>query len=226
MDIQQYTSGPLTYYQNSSRPSVLILSGMHGDEYGAGKILEQLVSNDRLIESAFLYIPQVSPSAVAAHTRENTYGHDINREFRNHAADKEALAVMDVLKRYHFTLAIDVHEDPERTKSFYIYDTGNMTKEQQTGYQALIEKMGVELYTGMDDSEDKNLGCHVENGYISFRQDTVLVTTGFLSIWMTSETFADRVFTVEIPGNASSELKRDLLLTIIRFLVSSFGVQY
>jgi len=32
MDIQQYTSGPLTYYQNSSRPSVLILSGMHGCE--------------------------------------------------------------------------------------------------------------------------------------------------------------------------------------------------
>lgn len=228
MDITKLTHGDLTYYLSDPHPSVLFLSGMHGDEYESGKLLEQWLTTTHPTLPAFLSIPSVSPSAIAKGTRNNKFGNDINRQFFEGTNDTEAYDVMNIIRQYAFRYCIDIHEDPERAKAFYLYDSGHMTKDELERYRTTVHQTEARLYTGIDDIDDKHLGCDVEKGYYSFRQDwleDVSEDAGFSSKWMIRKGIAKRVFTVEIPGKATPQLKRSLIESVVPFLVSSFGVQ-
>ncbi len=225
MPIKRITYGGHSYFMTDPHPSVLYLSRMHGDESESSKVLREILERTGASGPSYLFIPEVSPSAVRAKTRKNGAGHDINRQFYDNTQDPEARTVMNMLSPYRFNVAVDVHEDPDRNKSLYIYDTGIMTDRELSAYRRLVRQAGAELYTGMDDENDKDLGVRIEDGYISFRQDTISLNAGFLSIWITANSVTSRVFTIEIPGRAASQMKRRLIAALVPFLASTFGVQ-
>ncbi len=219
-----YTHNSLIYFLRDKSPRVLLLSGTHGDEYESGKLLEQFLYRQHPNFPSFLYIPQISPSAVEAGTRKNKYNHDINRQFFSDTTDPEAQDVMTLLAPYRFTICIDIHEDPDRTLGFYLYDTGLMTEEQLSTYREVVHTTGARLYTGVDDVDDEDLNLHVEKGYVSLGFELANPSSGFSSRWLHDQGIAERTFTLEIPGKGSSELKEKLLHSVISFLLTTHGI--
>ncbi len=222
--MDKHTHGSLEYFLHGKVPRVLLFSGMHGDEYESGRLLEEYLKENYQTLPHFLYVPQVSPSAVASSTRKNKYGNDINRQFLPTTSDPEAKAVMSLLSAFHFDVCIDVHEDPDRTLGFYLYDTEHMNDGELANYRAAVHATGARLYTGVDDVDDENLNLNVEKGYVSLGFEKTQQVSGFSSRWLYDKSISRRSFTLEIPGRGSLLLKRSLLHTVISFLLSKEGI--
>ena len=218
----KHTHNGVEYFLTDPSPHVLFLSGMHGNEYESGILLEQFL---KTAPYAYLYVPTVSPSAIAAKKRKNAFGNDINRMFFPNTSDREAQNLMHVLASRTFRLCIDVHEDPDRTGSFYVYDTEIMNPEQLQNYRDSVRSTGIRLYTGVDDEEDEKLGLLVKQGYISTAFEQHGTYSGFFSRWAFEQDVAKRIFTLEIPGKAPITRKEQLIKTVVPFLYHSFGVE-
>jgi len=218
MDTRAHTS--LEYYVHGASPGILLFSGMHGDEYEAGALLLAYLKQNNAVLPDFLYIPKISPSAVAAKTRKNKYGHDINRQFVEQTTDPEAQTVMSLLNPFHFDLCIDVHEDPDRTMGFYLYDSEHMSESELQAYRDAVHTTDARLYTGVDDMDDEHLNLYVEKGYVSLGYDQSVETAGFSSRWLYEKNICKRTFTLEVPGKAPTELKKSLIRVVVSLLLS------
>ncbi len=218
MDKRAHTS--LEYYLHGASPRILLFSGMHGDEYESGTLLRAYLKKNSAALPDFLYIPCVSPSAVASKTRKNMYGHDINRQFTENTTDEEARTVMSLLRPFHFDLCIDVHEDPDRTMGFYLYDSEHMSESELYAYREAVHTTDARLYTGVDDMDDEHLNLHVEKGYVSLGYDQSVETAGFSSRWLYEKNICKRTFTLEVPGKAPRELKESLIRVVISVLLN------
>lgn len=218
----QLHQGRLPYILSGESPRVLLLSGMHGDEYESGALLEHYLRTYASSLPSFLYIPQVSPSAVEVKKRKNRYGNDINRQFVRGSKDPEALSVMSLVSQYRFSLCVDVHEDPDRTLGFYLYDSEQMTINELERYRELVQQTDARLYSGVDDVDDEHLNLLVEKGYVSLGFEKTAGTAGFLSKWLYDERRANRSFTLEIPGKAGRTVKQQLISSVVPFLLTTY----
>lgn len=210
---------------HGTSPRIIFLSGTHGDEYESGTLLTRYLADHRETLPPFLHIPEVSPSAVAAKTRKNAYGNDINRQFVDGTTDPEALALMDFLSPLRTSICIDLHEDPDRSQAFYLYDSDTMNRFDLDRYHTAVHQTEARLYTGIDDIEDEHLRLHIDKGYISLPPEGETLTTGFSSIWMIRHGITKRAFTLEIPGKATAALKQSLIAAVIPFLIAEFVPQ-
>lgn len=209
----------ITYYTHGTNPSILFLSGMHGDEAQSARLMRAYLRNESENMPDFVYIPEVSPSAVKAGTRKNGYDHDINRFFLRTDEDPEVNTVTGILMRFTPKRIIDIHEDPERTSAFYLYDTGHMDAEELERMRALVHTTGARLYTGIDDIEDQTLGHHVDQGYISLPARIIDERSGFFVQWADEQFPETRHFGLEIPGKAGEALKTNIIESLVPFLI-------
>ncbi len=192
-----------------SEPKLLILSGVHGDEREVISCVKKYLTSHKQLQ--YMYIPEVSPSAVSKKTRLNAYGKDVNREFFDPPQDPEAKALMEKVSSRHFDLALDFHEDPDLEKEFYMYDSGRLPDKELALFRKKIQATGAVLLTGIDDPLDAHLGFHITEGYISTAQETLPQNAGFSATWLLTHNIVDRSFVIEIPGKASAELKQKLV---------------
>lgn len=200
-------------------PSILVLCGTHGDERGViSHVNEYLRENDKLRRRIY-YIPSVSPSSVALGTRKNKHGHDLNREFIDPPRDPEAQQVMDELLDKRFDLCIDFHEDHDRTRSMYVYDSGSLNEEQLQIFRRAVLSTGALLYSGIDDHMDANLGFTIEKGYFFLPIEGFAGNRGFSSVWLARHGIVERILTIEIPGKASADLKHALVAMVFSSLL-------
>jgi len=220
--MEQRTHDSLEYYIHGGSPKILLLSGMHGDEYESGRLLQLFVEANYQKLPDFLYVPQVSPSAVSARTRKNTSGNDINRQFIDSTTDPEARMVMSLLQQFTFELCLDIHEDPDRTMGFYLYDSDQMTDEELATFRAIVHPTGARLFTGIDDVDDEHLKLSVEKGYVSLGFEKSGPVSGFSSRWLYEKNRCKRSFTLEIPGKGTTELKTKLIHSVVSFLLSAY----
>lgn len=200
---------------------LLILSGMHGDESGVIPFVKEYISENKLPEH--IYIPEVSPSAVASQTRRNKYGHDVNRQFFDPPDDREVQSFMEKILPYRFDLCINFHEDPDLATTFYLYDSGFVSDEDLIPLRSSVIEAGAGLHTGTDDPLDADLDLFVEKGYISTPYDTLPQDAGFSWIWFHEHGITDRDVDIEIPGRASPELKQKLV-TAVFDTIHVFGI--
>jgi predicted deacylase len=201
------TRDGIPFYVRGTDPKLLILSGTHGDEYEVTEFVTNFIEKHDAGLPDYLYIPEVSPSAVALKTRRNKFDRDLNRHFHNEPVDDEVKAVMAVVAPYHFSLCIAFHEDPDRTTTFYTYDSELMTEEQLMQYRDAMDISGMKLFTGIDDPADEHLSLQIEKGYISTPLDHMPVDSGFSMRWLVERGIADRVLNPEIPGKAKLPVK-------------------
>lgn len=205
--------------QKGQKPKVLFMSGMHGDEFEVIDIVQSYIEKNREMLPDFYYIPQVSPSAVSRRTRTNRYEHDVNRYFIQETPDPEIRMVTELLKPHTFEISLDFHEDPDRTDSFYMYDSGQLTESELRRYHAAVLKTGALLHNGIDDETDETLGYTIVDGYISIAHQMSNADTGFSSGWLLRHGVAQRSYTLEIPGNSGIPLKKALVESMIEYFI-------
>ncbi len=214
-DVSTYQSAHTPYYIHGKHPRYLIISGTHGDEYGVIAPVQQALEGAHDELGDFVYIPQVSPSAVAQKTRHNADGVDLNRHFIDDPVYDEVIAVQQILTKYHFETCFSFHEDPEHS-GFYMYDSNALENDALAHIRACLTKEDIPLFTGVDDPHDEVLGLEITEGYRGNVDPTK--HTGPLESWLVTEGIADRVFGFEIPGSADQSVKD----TIVKHLFSCF----
>ena len=105
------------------RLSVLITSGVHGDEPATVEAVLQFLEGfgERYLDRfTFFVIPCVNPSGYEAGTRANSAGQDINRAMSDDDVI-ESVTLRRMLRGRRFDILFDLHEDYEAT-GFYMYE--------------------------------------------------------------------------------------------------------
>ncbi|HYE59580.1 MAG TPA: hypothetical protein VEA18_00140, partial [Candidatus Kapabacteria bacterium] len=149
-----YQGLALEYREKGENPSWLIYSGTHGDEAGVISSIETVLSSEEKNFPSFLWVPMVSPSAVANGTRNNARGVNVNRDFFDHSTEPEVQANISLIRGKVFEYFIDIHEDPS-TELFYLYDSWNIPDNPMMQHLfRTIQNTGVGLYDGIDDPDD------------------------------------------------------------------------
>jgi len=106
------------------KPKVLLVSAMHGNEAAPRRILTTLRDGRPILGVDLWVLPTYNPDGVAAHTRKNAHGVDLNRNFPYRWADldggyesgpraasePETRAVMGFLKRIKPRWIVSFHQ--------------------------------------------------------------------------------------------------------------------
>jgi murein peptide amidase A len=118
---------------HADAPTIYLSAGIHGDEPAGPLALLRLLHagffDDR---RHWLIFPALNPAGLAAKTRTNPGGVDLNRDYRA-AQSSEARQHLDYLKRREaagrarFALTLLLHEDWE-TKGYYLYELNRSTR--------------------------------------------------------------------------------------------------
>lgn len=75
---------PIVVFENSASPprlKVLVVGAIHGDETAGMRIARRLVAGNLPAQTKLLVVPTINPDGVAARTRGNAHGVDLNRNF-------------------------------------------------------------------------------------------------------------------------------------------------
>lgn len=199
-----------SYIESRKNPRLLLHAGTHGDEYEVIDIVSDFIKSHEKELPPFIYVPQVSPSAVAAKTRVNKNGKDLNRIFYENSQDDEVQNNIAVMKKGPFNLLVSFHEDPE-FREYYIYDVGVDTKPTQSviDHNAFLKKQGVVLLNGLDDPKDPELGFEFVEGYHKFEHTDA--DNGMILVWAFNHGFIKHCLLPEIPGKMNLDEKRKIV---------------
>lgn len=203
------------YFIFGDDPKLLIHSGTHGDEYEVTDYVTEALKKYEKDLPAFIFVPKVSPTAVAQTTRTNHLGNDMNRKFFSDSMDPEVIANIEIIKDKIFDLFISFHEDPLES-NYYLYDVGyrETDSEEVLKHNLILKNRGIELLTGIDDAEDSTLGYEFVEGYKKFIHPAKYHDDGTISAWVLNRHIAEDYLLPEIPGKADEKTKR--------FIVDSF----
>ena len=116
-------TGPIEAWERKADgPLVYLSSGIHGDEPAGPLAILELLRSDFFCPSIhWIICPALNPDGLAAHTRENADGTDLNRDYFLRTS-KEATAHARYLDSIGTpVLFISLHEDWE-TAGFYLYE--------------------------------------------------------------------------------------------------------
>lgn len=207
-------------YIQKGQPTLLIHSGTHGDESDVIVSIEKYLREHADLMPDFLWIPEVSPSAVRAGTRKNERGVDVNRVFDANSIEPEVLANIALTRGKLFDLFLDIHEDPT-TDAFYMYDSidARGAKEMRELFSR-VKALGVPLYNGLD---DEDLGLHVADGYVVCNdsyasQDKGTPHTSW-NYLREHGMVKRRYLTPEIPGKAPQSVKDAIVAAVFQYLI-------
>ncbi|MGZ0657460.1 M14 family metallopeptidase [Coraliomargarita sp. W4R53] len=108
---------------DASGQKIYLSSGIHGDEPAGPHALLELLQEKTLPQKHdYIICPLLNPAGLAAKTRENPRGLDLNRDYRAFHA-KESRYHAEWMKRHMKTvdLCLHLHEDWE-SSGFYLYE--------------------------------------------------------------------------------------------------------
>ncbi len=112
----------LTKRTPGPRPRIYLSSGIHGDEPAPPLTILSLIESGEFDSRAVWFIcPMLNPQGLAAGTRENAAGTDLNRDYRHHESPEIRAHVRWLARQPNFDLAMCVHEDWESV-GFYLYE--------------------------------------------------------------------------------------------------------
>ncbi|HTZ20102.1 MAG TPA: M14 family metallocarboxypeptidase [Opitutaceae bacterium] len=104
------------------RPAVYLSAGIHGDEPASPLALLRLLEAGTFDARANWYLcPLLNPTGLAAGTRDNAEGVDLNRDYRHGATVEVAAHIAWLRQQPAFALTLCLHEDWE-AKGFYLYE--------------------------------------------------------------------------------------------------------
>jgi hypothetical protein len=119
--VGKYGLPVLERHAAGSAPSIYIAAGVHGNEPAPPLAVLDLLRRDTLPHGAnYTIFPLVNPAGLAAGTRENADGIDLNRDYGLAPRAYETKAQLDWIGQRQFDLTLCLHEDDEG-QGFYVY---------------------------------------------------------------------------------------------------------
>ena len=210
------------YFISGESPTLLIHAGTHGDEYGVIESVRKAVEKYEARLPDFVYVPVVSPSAVATRTRTNMDGLDLNRSFFDQSRLSEVEVNLSIVGDYKFDLMVTFHEDSFWESTFYLYDIncGIGGGEGWKKFKAEIGVLGLNLLNGPDDPKDPTLNFSFVDGYYYFPKAAEGYRGGSFDAWAIRNGVIKGALVPEIPGKLAQEKKNKVVdLFFRRFLV-------
>ena len=138
---------------------VYLSSGIHGDEPAPPLALIDLLNRDALPHAHdYMLFPCMNPSGLAAGTRENPHGIDLNRDFSDFQSD-EIRAHRNWLDAHcsSLDLAIHLHEDWEATGAYFYELNFNGHRSRADAILAAATKyLPIETATRIDGHRARN----------------------------------------------------------------------
>lgn len=201
------------YLVKGDSPTLLIHAGTHGDEYEVIESVRLAVKKYELLLPDFVYVPTVSPSAVANRTRSNVEGVDVNRSCFEESRVAEIEANFQIVADKKFELMVTFHEDPGPKANFYLYDIGCGLgkKDSWRIFKEKLMENGVGLLNGADDPTDPILNFIFEDGYRFFGTSVEGYGGGSFDAWATRNGVVKRTLVPEIPGHLSQTKKNKVV---------------
>lgn len=213
-----YGSTRLPYYQTGEKPQLLFHAGTHGDEFEVIESATIALKRLEKILPPFLYIPYFSPSAIRRRNRLNEDNIDLNRHFFEKTPIYEAKVITQFLKKSSFDIGISLHEDKDQ-KAFYLYDSGYLLHDPRLEkLRQVVTQNSIELFCGVDDSEDSALGHLFVDGYGYFPNSEKVNTHGMFAEWAIKANVIKYSLTLEIPGKINAKQKNSLVYDILKVL--------
>jgi murein peptide amidase A len=128
----------LAWERPGNGPHIYVSAGIHGDEpAGPLALLELMETGFFTLDYQWSLCPALNPTGLAAATRENDQGMDLNRDYWLRESD-EVVAHTRWLDRIDTPdLVISLHEDWETT-GFYFYEI-NLTEDHPSRAQRILE---------------------------------------------------------------------------------------
>jgi hypothetical protein len=217
-----HTDTILEYFQQGEAPRLLIHSGMHGDEFSVIPIVHKAIEQHESSLPEFIFVPEVSPSAVSLQTRKSARGLDLNRSFFENSQDSEVLANMQLVLPHKFDLLVSFHEDIE-FNGFYMYDSGYAQhRETILSFCKNVKASGIQLFTGVDDKTDPVHGYTVVNGHVLWGIEWNKPLNGTFDDWAIKNGIIKRLIMPEIPTSLSTEKKEQIIDRIFTELIIPF----
>lgn len=116
---------PLRAYRRAGpegAPKIYISSGIHGDEPAPPWSLLRMIEQGVLHRSASWFVcPLLNPRGFFRRTRENDFGVDLNRDYKEPRSAEIKAHVRWLQQQPMFDLVFCLHEDWE-AKGFYLYE--------------------------------------------------------------------------------------------------------
>jgi protein MpaA len=127
----------LAWERPAKGPRVYLSAGIHGDE-PAGPLAVLELLRERFFDSSihWLLCPALNPSGLAAFTRENAQGVDLNRDYWLRGTSEVAAHTRWLQAQAAPDLFISLHEDWE-TEGFYFYEI-NLAAENLGRMQSIL----------------------------------------------------------------------------------------
>jgi len=211
------TNPDFYYFVSGKNPRLLIHTGTHGDEWEIIDLVKKALEKYELHLPAFVFFPEVSPSAVAAKTRANARGKDINRIFYSDSDDPEVIENIKHLSGKHFDLFISFHEDVG-IEEYYIYNTGKIDGKNKAvvRHNGKLKAGGIKLLNGLDDTNDPALGYEFKGGYRRFVFDGNEPDNGMITVWLMNRGMVNEYMIPEIPGRLDIKKKEFIIDSFFR----------
>lgn len=213
MDLKSKSVGEakIDYFIKGAAPKLLIHSGTHGDEYQVIESVKKAVGKYHDFLPDFVFVPEVSPSAVARRKRNNEVGVDMNRSFFDDSPIEEVVANMEIVKEFApFDLCATFHEEPE-FGDFYMYQSGEHDCTNDSKWLAFkreIGNLGVGFLNGTDDPGDPVLKYEFVEGYRHVpRPEGGYKESGEFDYWSINRNFVRYALIPEIPEKLNQEIK-------------------
>lgn len=138
-EIAETAAGPLMAWEKPGNGKRVYLSGgMHGDEPAGPLALLKLLDEGFFTGPAdWTICPALNPTGLAAGTRENAEGIDLNRDYFTRRSAEAAAHAEWLLGRPVPDLFLSLHEDWE-TSGFYFYEI-NLTEDKPQRARAILD---------------------------------------------------------------------------------------
>lgn len=210
----------IPYFVKGGSPTLLIHAGTHGDEYGVIESVRKAVEKYEERLPDFVYVPVVSPSAVAKRTRVNGDGIDLNRNFFEDSSIAEVEANFAIARGKNIDTVATFHEDPEPGSRFYLYDVGVGLGENESWKKFCndLESMGVGLLNGVDDPNDPELNYTFTDGYHFWPVLENGYPGGSFNEWATRNGIP-KALLPEVPGHLTQDKKNEIVDLFFRYFL-------
>lgn len=196
------SAGPVRVWtrgDDPTKPLVYLSAGMHGDEPAGPLAVKDLLEKGLSTEYRWVICPILNPTGLAACTRDNADGCDMNRDYLRRITKEVRAHAEWWEKRQAPDLFMSLHEDWE-SEGFYFYEInlGEDCPERARELLAAVENhLPIDPHDMVDDHEVR------EKGWIYHE-----AKADFPDAWPEAIFMADRgcplSFTFETPSCASA----------------------
>jgi hypothetical protein len=211
-------AGPLVAWDRpGSGPRVYLSAGIHGDEPAGPLALLELARLGAFSEGCdWTICPALNPTGLAAGTRDNAAGIDLNRDYRKRSSSEVRAHAAWLAGRPPPELFISLHEDWE-TSGFYFYEI-NLGSDRPALARAIIMAaarwLGPEPRSSIDDHPVR------EPGWIYHAAEADLPDHWPEAIFLAKHG-CRRSYTLETPSRAALEVRVATHVAAVRTIFAS-----